>query len=108
MMEYKGYAAAVEYDDEAKIFHGEVANTRATITFQGTSVKELEREFRRSVDDYLEWCAERQTEPEKPYSGSFTVRLTPDLHRAAAVAAAREHKSLNAWVTDRILKATAA
>ena len=108
MMEYKGYAATVEYDDEARIFHGEVVNTRTTITFQGTSVNELDREFRKSIDVYLDWCAKRGKEPEKPYSGSFTVRMTPELHRAAAVAAAREHKSLNAWITERIAHDAAA
>ena len=38
MMEYKGYIARVEFDDEADILHGEVINTRDVITFQGISV----------------------------------------------------------------------
>ena len=54
-MNYKGYVGAVEYDDEAKIFSGEVINTRTVITFQGTTFDELENEFHASVDDYLEW-----------------------------------------------------
>lgn len=107
-MEYKGYAAAVEYDEEAKVFHGEVVNTRAVITFQGTSVDALEREFRTSVDVYLAWCQERGTEPEKPYSGHLTVRVPPEVHRAAAVAAARAHQSLNTWIANQIAHATAA
>lgn len=97
-MQYKGYAGVVEYDDEARIFHGEVVSTRAVITFQGTSVKEIEREFRTSVDVYLEWCAKRGKEPEKPYSGKFMVRIGPDTHRKIAVAAARSHKTMNGWV----------
>ena len=59
-MEYKGYTGIVEFDDEAEIFHGEVANLRAVITFQGRSVDELREAFEGSVDDYLEWCAERR------------------------------------------------
>ena len=67
-MEYKGYNATVEFDDEAGIFHGEVALVRDVITFQGTSVDELRQAFRDSVEDYLEWCAERGEEAEKPLS----------------------------------------
>lgn len=52
-MNYKGYVGSVEYDDEARIFAGEVINTKSVITFQGTSVDELEKEFKASVDDYL-------------------------------------------------------
>ena len=45
MMEYKGYIGHVEFDDEAEIFHGEVINTRDIITFQGKTVKKLNRHF---------------------------------------------------------------
>jgi predicted HicB family RNase H-like nuclease len=53
MMEYKGYIARVEFDDEANIFHGEVINLRDVITFQGTAVDELRQAFQDSVEDYL-------------------------------------------------------
>ena len=85
-MNYKGYVGVVEYDDEAKIFSGEVINTRTVITFQGTTVDELENEFHASVDDYLEWCKEDGIEPEKPYSGKFNVRISPLFHSQIAVA----------------------
>jgi predicted HicB family RNase H-like nuclease len=100
MMEYKGYLGHVEYDDEAGCFHGEVANLRDVITFQGESVDELRRAFRESVDDYLAFCAARGEEPEKPYSGTFTVRIPPELHRDIALRARVAGKSLNGWVTD--------
>ena len=56
MMEYKGYIGVVEFDDRAKIFHGDIINTRDVITFQGTVVEEIEKAFRESIDDYIEWC----------------------------------------------------
>ena len=80
MMKYKGYAGMVIFDDEAGIFHGEVVNTRDVITFQGTCVEELRQAFNDSVDDYLEFCAERGEEPEKPFSGQFVTRVSPDAH----------------------------
>lgn len=54
-MKYKGYIGHVEYDDEAKVFHGEVIGLRDVITFQGKEVGELEKAFKESVDDYLSW-----------------------------------------------------
>ena len=54
-MKYKGYTGRVEFDDEAKIFHGDVVDTRDVITFQGETVDELEKAFRGSIDDYLEF-----------------------------------------------------
>ena len=98
MMEYKGYLGSVEYDADAKIFHGDVVNTKDVITFQGTTVDEIERAFKDSVDDYAAWCAEEGVEPEKPYSGKFNVRLPPQLHRQVAILAKQKHMSLNSFV----------
>jgi predicted HicB family RNase H-like nuclease len=105
MMEYKGYMGNIEFDDQAGIFHGEVVNTRDVITFQGRSVSELRKAFRDSVDDYLEFCAERGEKPDKPYSGQFITRLDPDLHRNIAVAAAISGQSLNSWVSEQLDRA---
>ena len=102
MMEYKGYLGKVEFDAEAEIFHGEVINIRDVITFQGKSVKELTQAFRDSVEDYLAFCKDRGEDPEKPYSGLFVTRISPELHRQVSVAAAVSQKSLNAWVADQL------
>ncbi len=102
MLTYKGYIGHVEFDDEADLFHGEVINTRDVITFQGSTVGILKKAFRDSVDDYLHFCAERNEEPDKPFSGKFILRIDPELHREVYLAA-RQHKvSLNQWVADAI------
>lgn len=54
-MKYKGYFGHVEYDDEAKIFHGEVTQLKDIITFQGRTVAELKTAFKDSINDYLAW-----------------------------------------------------
>lgn len=95
MLQHKGYSGHAEFDDEAGLFHGEVLNMRDVITFQGTSVKELENEFRDSVDDYLEFCEERGEEPDRPFSGRLMLRLPPHVHRDVYVRARQEGKSLN-------------
>ena len=102
MMEYKGYLGTVEYDAQAKIFHGDIINTRDVITFQGTTVDEIERAFKDSIDDYITWCKEEGVEPEKPYSGKFNVRVSPELHRQVAIAAKKMRVSLNSFVEKAI------
>lgn len=102
MMEYKGYIGKVEIDDEAGILYGEVINVRDVITFEGESVEEIQEAFRESVDDYLDFCAQRGESPEKPFSGKFVLRLPAELHRKAYIQAKLKDKSLNGWVTEVI------
>ena len=102
MMKYKDYLATVEIDTEAELFHGEVVNTRAVLTFQGRTFDDLNSAFVDTIADYEEWCRDRGKEPEKPYSGSFTLRMSPDLHRRVAEAAARSGKSLNRFVNEKL------
>ena len=84
-MKYQEYEAVVAFDEDAKIFHGEVINIRDVITFQGSTVEELEKAFHDSVDDYLAFCASRGESPEKPYSGKLIVRISPELHRKVSI-----------------------
>ncbi|MBN2374194.1 type II toxin-antitoxin system HicB family antitoxin [bacterium] len=107
MMEYKGYLARVEFDDSANVFHGEVVNIRDVITFQGTSVDELQQAFKDSVDDYLDFCKERGEEPEEPFSGRFLIRLSPEQHRRMLLAAEKSGKDLNAWASEVLDQASA-
>ena len=100
MMEYKGYIGKVEIDDEVGILYGEVINVRDVITFEGSSVDEIQEAFHDSVDDYLKFCAKRGESPEKPFSGKFVLRLPTELHRKAYIQAKLKDKSLNSWVTE--------
>ncbi|MBV9214605.1 MAG: type II toxin-antitoxin system HicB family antitoxin [Acidobacteria bacterium] len=104
-MKYKNYEAAVDFDDDLEMFHGTVINTRDLITFYGKSVAELKREFKRSVDDYLEFCRERNEEPDKPFSGNFVVRISPSLHQKLFAKAKRSGKSLNALIEETLAAA---
>jgi predicted HicB family RNase H-like nuclease len=84
VMQYKGYTGRVEVDEEAGIIFGRVIGLRDVITFQGETVQEARQAFQDSVDDYLEFCAERGEAPEKPFSGELMVRVKPDIHQALA------------------------
>jgi predicted HicB family RNase H-like nuclease len=105
MLNHKGYIGKVEFDDETGILAGEVVNTRAVITFQGTTVQELREAFKDSVEDYLEFCAELGEEPEKPCSGQLVLNLTPELHREITLAATREKKILHTWISEQLAQA---
>ena len=81
---------------------GEVINTRGVLTFQGRSIDELNAAFSETIADYEDWCKERGKEPERPYSGSFTLRMPPTLHRRVAEFTARSGKSLNGFIKDTL------
>lgn len=103
-MEYKGYVGTVRFDDEAEMFYGEVADLRDVVTFQSDSVEGLKKEFRDSVDDYLDFCSERGEKPDKPFSGKVTLRLDPEMHRQIYILSKRESQSLNSWIVNALGK----
>lgn len=105
MMQYKGYAGRVEFDEDSEIFHGEVIGIRDVVTFQGKSVKEIKKSFHDSVDDYLAFCKKRAEEPDKPFTGKFVVRLTPEQHRKVYLVSKIQGTSLNHWVSHVLEKA---
>lgn len=104
-LNYKGYTGSVEFSEEDDCLFGKVLGIRALISYEGKSVAELREDFQGAVDDYLEACAESGTEPEKPYKGSFNVRVSPEIHREAAICAAQQGTSLNGFIAAALEKA---
>ena len=104
ILAYKGFFGEVSFDNDAKVFYGRVINTRDTITFQSDNAKQLEEEFQVSVDTYLDFCKDLGEIPEKPYSGKFGLRLSPEGHRAVALAAQIANQSLNAWAPKHLVE----
>ena len=101
-MTYKGYAARVEFSEDDECFIGHIAGIRDIVGFHGESVSELRSAFAEAVDDYLATCIKLSQAPNRPYSGQFRLRLPPELHAKAAIAAETKGKSLNAWVAEVI------
>ncbi|HNW61291.1 MAG TPA: type II toxin-antitoxin system HicB family antitoxin [bacterium] len=102
MLKYKGYTGRVEFDNEAKLFQGEIIDTRDVITFQSTSVDEIEQAFRESINDYWEFCQVRGEKTDKPFSGKFVLRVPADLHHKLYVQARKSGKNINTWLVDVI------
>jgi predicted HicB family RNase H-like nuclease len=99
---YQGYSGSIEFDDEDMVFHGRVLGISDIVTFEAESAEELVKAFRDSVDDYLAFCKERGTEPQKPYSGKLALRTTPEVHALLSKAAAHDGKSINQWISDTL------
>ena len=103
-MKYKGYRGQVMYDDEARVFHGRIVGLKDVISFQGTTVIELEQALKDSVDTYLAWCEELGEKPEKPCSGNLRLRMSPQLHAELVVEAAKKGMSLNSLINAKLSK----
>ena len=99
-MTYKGYTARVEYDERDNILVGRILGIRGIISFHGETVAELRAEFERAVKDYLADCKREGLHPEKPASGKLLLRVPPETHGRALVAAQAAGKSLNQWATE--------
>ena len=67
ILEYKGYQASVEYDEEDNIFFGKVIGISDLISFHGESIAEVEKNFKESIEDYLEFCKEVGKAPDEPF-----------------------------------------
>ena len=102
MMKYKGYTGKVEYDDDANCFYGEIMGLRDVVTFKGTSVKELQKSFKESIDDYLSFCERMGKPPDTPASGRLILRVPPEVHSRAAINAKSQGMSLNSWVLEAV------
>jgi predicted HicB family RNase H-like nuclease len=101
-MNYKGYIGSVEFSEEDAVFHGKVAGIKSLISFEGDSVSSITEDFHKAIDEYLAFCAATGEQPEKPFKGSFNVRIGSELHRRAANAASSRGVSLNAFVEEAI------
>lgn len=102
-LQYKGYMATVHFSVEDKVLYGKIEGIEDLVTFESDDLAEIETEFHHAVDDYLAYCEEVGKEPEKTYKGTFNVRISPALHRAAVMTAREQGISLNQVVEQAIL-----
>jgi predicted HicB family RNase H-like nuclease len=105
VMTYKGYMARVEFDPRDTIFTGKVLGIEDSITFQGTTVKELRADFEAAINHYIADCAATGRRPLKPASGKLMLRVSPETHAKALTVARALGKSLNQWAAEVLDKA---
>ena len=105
-MLYKGYSARIEFDDQDRIFVGHLAGIRDIVGFHGSSVDELEAAFHEAVEDYLAHCVKLGLPANKPFSGRMLLRVPPEVHAQASIAAKVAGISLNQWAAQALAQAS--
>lgn len=88
-LHYKDYVGCIEFSEADGVFHGKVIGIKPLLSFEGDSVSALVLDFHNAVDEYLEFCADKGKQPERPFKGSTNERIGHELHRKAAMAAAK-------------------
>jgi len=101
-LQHKGYEGSVLYSAEDEMLHGRVLGIRDTISYGGTTVKSLRKNFKDAVEEYLRFCEETGKKPDTPYKGSFNVRLSPELHQKVAQYADQHEMKLNAVIQEAV------
>jgi len=109
-LEYNGYVGNIEYSKEDDLLYGKVLGIRGLVSYEGKTGHDLENDFRKAIDAYLAICKQEGVAPEKPFKGSFNVRIPANLHQKAALLATEDQMSLNSFVAEsireRIFRAT--
>ena len=108
LMSVDGYYARIEYNSDTDLFRGEILGLSGGADFYGANPDELRREFKKSLDVFLEVCREQGIEPRRQFSGRFNLRIPPELHEQLAMAAEAQGKSLNALAQETLQKSVTA
>jgi predicted HicB family RNase H-like nuclease len=98
-MHYKGYTARIEFDEANGIFWGKVLGlpSYTNISFEGQTVDQLTNDFHQAINFYIDDCAQSGKSALKPASGKLMLRVDPEVHSAALIAAEANGVSLNQW-----------
>lgn len=103
-LNYLNYSTRPEYSMEDGVIIGKIEGVSDLISFEceSTDPDAVEAAFREAVDDYLEACRAIGKTPDKPYKGSFNVRIDPALHRQVDQSAFQNGVSMNQMIEDII------
>ena len=104
VLKYKNYIGSVEFSDEDDCLFGKILflPNHTLISYEGSTISELRKDFEEAVDDYIRRCEELGLAPQKSYSGSMNVRISPSMHAKVAEGAASEGISINAFIKEAI------
>jgi len=102
MLRYKGYYGSIHFDEDDLILFGKVEFIKALISYEGESAAEIKNAFEEAIDDYLAMCEKENILPEKPFKGTFNVRIGEALHEKAVIAATGRGIKLNEFVKQAL------
>jgi predicted HicB family RNase H-like nuclease len=103
LMRYKGFFGSINASIDDNCLFGKLEFIRPLVNYEGNTPTELKQAFEEAVDDYVSDCEARKIEPEKPFKGSFNIRIGEDRHmRVATFVNNKKFKSINDFVIQAI------
>ena len=114
---YKGFYGSINFDQEEKIFFGKIEFIKVTnqrtkidwaefikdlVNYEAKDAENLVNSFKDAVDDYLISCKEANKQPDKPFKGSFNVRIGTELHKKVGLYALQHEDTLNNIVKNAL------
>lgn len=104
ILRYKGFTGSVETSIEDNCLHGKVLFIDDLVTYEAQTISQLKAEFESAVDDYVATCEKLGRKANKSFSGTFNVRIGPELHQKVARHAAREGTTINDIVKQALVE----
>lgn len=101
-MKVNGYTAIIRYNPETDEFRGEIQGLNGGADFYGKNPDELRKEFKASLDFFIEVCEKHGRPVKKPASGKLVVHLSSELHQQAVTAAQATGISLNTLIANAV------
>ena len=95
LLHHAGYVGSVEVSVKDGCLHGRLLHVDALVTYEGDTVAQIQSNFEAAIDRYLQHCKSIRKAPDRPYTGSFNVRLGPDRHRWLVQTAAARSTTIN-------------
>ena len=104
LLRYKGFIGSIEISIEDDCLHGKLLFINDLITYEARTPNRLQAEFESAVEDYLATCKELGRSPDKPFKGTFNIRVGSELHQKLARHAALKHASINDIVKQALIE----
>jgi predicted HicB family RNase H-like nuclease len=99
---YKGFYGSINFDQEEKIFFGQIEFIKDLVNYEARDGESLVDSFQEAVDDYLSSCKQANKQPDKPFKGSFNVRIGTELHKKVGLYALQHEDTLNNVVKNAL------
>jgi predicted HicB family RNase H-like nuclease len=103
-LKYKNFIGSVNFSEDDDVFFGKIEGINALVTFEGQTVVKLKKAFIEAISDYIELCNTKGIKAQKTYTGVLNVRLTPEMHRKAAIIATKSGTTLNGFIKKAVEK----
>ena len=101
---YKDYIGSVSFSSEDEVFYGKIEHINDLISFESDNVPGLKKAFEESVNDYIAFCEAKGVKPDKPFKGSFNVRMKPELYKLVYQRAIQKGMSLSKFIETTLEK----